>query len=98
MSNRELYTKAKHKATIRTKPTITFEQLDTFLRQVGFLSIPTEGQHLLYENAASGAMIILPPYQPTDPVRPTHLIAVEQLLPNEELSLHKSFSASSLQH
>lgn len=55
---------------------LCFAELETLLRQLGFAPVNTAGQQKVFENASWNAIILLPPYEANEPVRPHHLASV----------------------
>jgi hypothetical protein len=64
----------------KTYSTITFGEFASFLLQLGFVDIPTEGGQKLFEQGED-TWILLPSYYTDDtPVRRVHLQAARRLL------------------
>jgi predicted RNA binding protein YcfA (HicA-like mRNA interferase family) len=59
---------------------LTFKQLEQFLLDVGFVSVPTTGKHQVFEHEASGAIILLPLAKPDDLVEPVRLASIRNLI------------------
>jgi predicted RNA binding protein YcfA (HicA-like mRNA interferase family) len=59
---------------------LTFKQLERFLLDIGFISVPTAGEHKVFEHEASGAIILLPLTNPDDTVEPVRLASIRNLI------------------
>ncbi len=59
---------------------VTFQQLEKFLLDIGFVSTPTTGNHKVFEHEASGAIILLPLTTPDEPVEPGRLASIRNVI------------------
>jgi predicted RNA binding protein YcfA (HicA-like mRNA interferase family) len=59
---------------------VTFKQLEQFLLDIGFVSVPTAGKHKVFEHETSGAVILLPLTMPDDPVEPVRLASIRNVI------------------
>ena len=64
-------TKARH---------VTFQDLEHALTTVGFLSVPTAGQHKVFRHEATDTLVLLPLVPPDSDVDGIHLAAVRRML------------------
>lgn len=60
--------------------TITFARLDQILQSLGFAVTRIPGSHMLYEDAASGALLMLRLFDSEDPVDAGTLAVVRRTL------------------
>lgn len=59
---------------------VNFAMLEELLTKAGFKSLPTAGNHRVFKEPVSEAMVILPAYPKQAQVRPIHLVAVRRTL------------------
>ena len=60
--------------------TITFAELRTFLREMGFVEDTVRGEFLRFQHDPSDTRFIFRAYKPTDRVNPGDLVAVRRFL------------------
>lgn len=58
----------------------TFWQLERFLLDIGFVSVPTEGKHKVFEHVTAGAVVLLPLAGPDQPVDAGRLASIRNLV------------------
>jgi hypothetical protein len=59
---------------------ITFADLEKLLLKLNFVARSTSGTHKVFEYLPLGTVLVFPPYQPQETVRPIHLISVRKTL------------------
>jgi len=59
---------------------LSFKDFKKLLFQLEFQTVPTSGNHYIFEHFASSALVILPKYQDQAYVDKTHLVAVHRIL------------------
>ncbi|MDZ7959213.1 MAG: type II toxin-antitoxin system HicA family toxin [Aulosira sp. DedQUE10] len=59
---------------------IQFTDLEQLLLKIDFTKVSTTGNQQVYQSSSSGALIILPAYEPQAYVQPVHLVAVRRVL------------------
>lgn len=55
---------------------LSYADLEEILSRLGFHPVSVIGKQKVFENAPWHAIILLPPYQGNEPVRPHHLVTV----------------------
>lgn len=60
--------------------TITYGELDALLGRIGFRPVKTAGPQKVFENPSFDALIVLPPVNAHECVRPHHLASVRRLV------------------
>lgn len=59
---------------------ITYGELDGVLERLGFHPVPTSGPQKVFENQAFDALVVLPPEEMDQSVRPHHWVAIRKLV------------------
>jgi predicted RNA binding protein YcfA (HicA-like mRNA interferase family) len=59
---------------------VTFQQVERFLLDLGFVPVPTSGDHKVFDHQTSGARVVLPPRGPEDVVEPGRIAAIRNVL------------------
>jgi hypothetical protein len=60
--------------------TIPFADLECLLLEHGFHRIPAQGKQQVYRNTEEDALMVFPPYEPTEAILPRHLLATRTQL------------------
>ena len=70
---------------------ITFFDLEKLLSRLGFINQPTTGSQTVFQHAASNTLIILPHYEPQEPLREIHLLGTQKMLIEKDLISRAAF-------
>ncbi len=73
---------------------ITFAGIEKLLFRLGFISCETKGTQKVYRHEPSDTLIMLPPYQPQDRLRPIHVAAVQIQLVQRSLISKAAFEGA----
>ncbi len=73
---------------------ITFADLEKLLLKLGFISCKTSVPQKFFQHQPSDTLIVLPPYQPQDILRPIHVLAVQTQLVERGLISQAAFEGA----
>jgi predicted RNA binding protein YcfA (HicA-like mRNA interferase family) len=73
---------------------ITFADVEKLLFRLGFTACETKGAQKVYRHPPSDTLIMLPPYQSEEILRPIHLAAVQIQLVQRELISQAAFEGA----
>jgi predicted RNA binding protein YcfA (HicA-like mRNA interferase family) len=73
---------------------ITFADLEKLLFRLGFISCETKGTQKVFRHEASDTLIMLPPYQSEEILRPFNLMAVQIQLVQRGLISQAAFEGA----
>jgi hypothetical protein len=59
---------------------VTYGQLETALRALGFSLWGLEEKNKVYRHEATGALVVFPEFPPDSPVLPYHLLSTKSIL------------------
>jgi predicted RNA binding protein YcfA (HicA-like mRNA interferase family) len=60
--------------------TLKYDELEAVLGQLGFQSVQSSGPQRVFQNSTFDAVIVLPPLNAAERVRPHHLATVRKLV------------------
>jgi hypothetical protein len=73
---------------------ITFANLEKLLFKLGFTAPKTSLPQKIFQHKPSDTLIVLPPYQPQDILRPIHLLSTQKLLVERDLISQAAFEGA----
>ncbi|MBP0019892.1 MAG: hypothetical protein J7647_20355 [Cyanobacteria bacterium SBLK] len=59
---------------------LTYSKVQNFLFELGFKHLPAKSNHIILWHSGSGALIVLPHYEPQVIIRPVHQILIRRIL------------------
>ena len=59
---------------------ITYSEIEEFLLKLEFKNLPIKSNHIVFLHSPSGALIVLPHYEPQAKIRPVHQILIRRIL------------------
>ncbi len=70
---------------------ITFDDLSKLLTRLGFSLRAVSGPQKVFQHLDSDTLIVLPHYEPQEPMRAIHLVSTQKLLIEKDLITQAAF-------